>query len=146
MKQFPLIISQNRVELDLDGRRYELPASQAGLVIDGIRKGTAEVPLSIGIYQINLADMEQVNLFSGYKRVLKKEETIIKTDANQDKLQVYYQEKVCQLTYSYSKDDDNSMENLETAVQDVDQVIVNNLKSKLLSVKDIQQFSRVDYE
>ena len=61
-------------------------------------------PLSLGFYEIDLNTMEQINLFSGFKRALKKEETVIKADANAEKFQVAYDCRACELTYNYSRD------------------------------------------
>lgn len=73
---------------------YEMPSQEALKIQQAINLNIAEVELSMGVYEINLGTMEQVNLFSGYTRKLCKDGTITKIDKVVENMQVFYDVKV----------------------------------------------------
>jgi hypothetical protein len=49
---------------------YEIPQVQADNIMNAIRTNSGQLDLSLGVYEIDLTAMKQVNLFSDYERKL----------------------------------------------------------------------------
>jgi hypothetical protein len=69
-KQFPIKINNTKVCFELKNILYEIPQVQADNILNAIRTNTAQLDLSLGVYEIDLTAMKQVNLFSDYERKL----------------------------------------------------------------------------
>ena len=69
-KQFPIKINNTKVCFELKNILYEIPQVQADNIMNAIRTNSGQLDLSLGVYEIDLTAMKQVNLFSDYERKL----------------------------------------------------------------------------
>jgi hypothetical protein len=133
-KQFPVKINNTKVEFTLKNQAYEAPPAQAANMINAINTNNPKIDISLGVYEIDLTTMKQINLFSDYERQLHFEEILIKADINQEQIQAFYNLKAAEIQYSYYFDD-GILNNFNLAQQSIVSFLQNCLKNKEISYK-----------
>lgn len=103
-------------------------------MINAINTNNPKIDISLGVYEIDLTAMKQINLFSDYERQLHFEEILIKADINQEQIQAFYKIKAAEIQYSYYFDDD-ILNNFNVAQQSIVSFLQNCVKNKEISYK-----------
>jgi hypothetical protein len=100
---FPVTVTtSSKMVFTLKGKMYEIPQSESLKIRQCLNHNIQQCDLSLGVYEIKLDTMEQINLFSGYVRELKKDETAIKIDKVLENMQVNYDVRVGEIIYHYN--------------------------------------------